>query len=445
MHETISYRNIWRISYPLILGFVAVTVINVTDMAFLGRVSEVAIGASGLGGIYALVFLMAGFGLGIGAQIIMARFHGEGKPEQIGSVFDHLLYLLLGLSGLVLLFHFLFADDILSRIINSPAVLESTLIYSGIRVIGLVPAFIVVGYRCFLTGVSDTRAISYAAGIMAGLNLIFNYLFVFGNCGFPRMEVAGAAYASILSETLSLIYLIFWVRHKRLGVQFNCFHFPRPSFKRITNILRIATPIMVQHVVSLGSWFTFFLIIEGMGERELAVSNVVRSGYSVLMIPLIGIGQATQTLVSKLIGQGGTHLVGVLIKRLLVVSTLGSTVLMLLNLIDPSLLLSVFTNDEMLISECIPVVHVISISILLFAVSMILLSVVSGTGNTLMTLLIESSTLVIYLNFTYRMVHQWHQPLYMVWTSEIVYFSFMALFSGLYLWSGKWKNARVHD
>ena len=445
MHETISYRNIWRISYPLILGFVAVTIINVTDTAFLGRVSEVAIGASGLGGIYVLIMLMAAFGLGIGAQIIMARYHGEEKPDKIGPVFDHLLYLLLSLTGILILFHFLFSEQILARIIESQAILESTLLYTDIRVVGLIPAAIVVGYRCFLTGVSDTRAISYAAGIMAVFNLLFNYLFVFGNWGFPRMEIEGAAYASVLSETISLGYLIIWVRRKRLGVQFNCFHFPTPQLKQVRSIMRIATPVMIQHVVSLGSWMTFFIIIEGMGERELAISNVGRSGYSVLMIPLIGIGQGTQTLVSKLIGQGGTHLVWVLVKRLLIVSVLSSVVLMLLNLINPRLLLAVFTNDTTLISDSIPVVYVISVSIILFAIAMILLSVVSGTGNTLMTLFIEVTTLVIYLNFTYRMVHQWHQPLDMVWTSEIVYFSCMALFSGIYLWSGKWKNAKVHE
>lgn len=445
MHETISYRNIWRISYPLILGFVAVTFINVTDTAFLGRVSEVAIGASGLGGIYVLVMLMAAFGLGVGAQIIMARYHGEDRPEKIGPVFDHLFYLLLVMTSGMILFHFVFAEQILGRVIESAAILKSTIAYTNIRVIGLIPAAVVVGYRCFLTGISDTRAISYAAGIMAILNLLFNYLFVFGNLGFPRMEIEGAGYASVLSESLSLIYLVFWVRKHRLGVQFNCFHFPKPSFIQTKTILRIAAPVIVQNVVSIASWMTFFLIIEGMGERELAISNVARSAYSVLMVPLIGIGQGTQTLVSKLIGQGGTHLVFKLIKRLLMVSVISSVVLMLLNLANPRLLLSVFTNDASLITDSVPVIHVISISIILFAIAMILLSVVSGTGNTFMTLIIEISTLIIYLNFTYRMVHQFHQPLNMVWTSEIVYFTFMALFSGIYLWSGKWKNTKVHE
>ncbi|MCB9185617.1 MAG: MATE family efflux transporter [Flavobacteriales bacterium] len=445
MHETISYRNIWRISYPLILGFVAVTVINVTDTAFLGRVSDVAIGASGLGGIYVLIMLMAAFGLGIGAQIIMARYHGEDKPQKIGPVFDHMIYLLLAMAVGLILFHFTVGRIILERLIDSEAVLYSALVYTDIRVVGLIPAAIMVAYRCFLTGISETRAISYAAGIMAAFNFLFNYLFVFGNLGFPRMEIAGAGYASVLSETLSLMYIIFWVRSNGLGRQFNCFQFPKPSFVQIRSIMRIATPVMIQHVVSLGSWMTFFLIIEGMGERELAISNVVRSGYSVLMIPLIGIGQGTQTLVSKLIGQGGTHLVWTLIRRLLTVSVLSSTVLMLLNLIDPKLLMSVFTNDLELISDCIPVVHVISISIILFAFAMILVSVVSGTGNTLVTMFIEISTLIIYLTFTYRMVHVHHASLQMVWTSEIVYFICMGGFSAIYLWSGKWKNTQVHE
>lgn len=445
MNETISYRTIWNISFPLILGFVAVTIINVTDTAFLGRVSEVAIGASGLGGIYILVMLMAAFGLGIGAQIIMARYHGEGTPKQIGPVFDNMMYLLLLLAGFMILFHFAFAKQLLSRLIASPGILKSTLAYTDIRVIGLIPAAIVVGYRCFLTGISNTRAISYAAGIMAVLNLLFNYLFVFGNWGFPRLEIQGAGYASVLSETFSLIYLMAWVRKKRLGVQFNCFQFLRPSPQQLKTILRIATPVVIQHVASIASWLTFFLIIEGMGQRELAISNVVRSGYSVLMIPLVGIGQATQTLVSKLIGQGGKHLVFKLIKRLVLVSILSSAALMLLNLLNPRLLLTVFTNDITLINESIPVVYVISISIIFFAAATVLLSVVSGTGNTQMTLIIEIITLIIYLNFTYTMVHSWHQPLAMVWTSEIVYFSGMMLFSGMYLWSGKWMNIKVHD
>ncbi|MCB0754342.1 MAG: MATE family efflux transporter [Flavobacteriales bacterium] len=445
MNETISYRNIWRISYPLILSFLATSVINITDTAFMGRISDVALGATGLGGIYFLIFLMTSVGLGIGAQIIMARYHGEGNLPRIGRVFDHLLYLMVFLGFALIGLHFLIGPSILDLVIESDAILDACLEYMDIRSISFLPSFLAVGYRSFLTGVSRTRAISYSSGIMAVLNLIFNYAFVFGNFGCPRMEIEGAAWASVLSETFGLIYLMVWVRYKQLGLEFSAFQFKNPDFAVIRNMLKVGFPIMVQHVVALISWLTFFLMIEGMGERALAISNVVRGAYSILMVPLIGIAQATQTLVSSLIGQGGTELVPKLIKRLVIVCVGSSFVIMALNWIDPQLSLSIFTNDAVLVQESLSIIPIISISILIFALGVVLISVVSGTGNTRITLYIEAGTLVLYLSYLYVVVHGFHASLEMVWTSEFVYFTMISLFSWLYLRTGKWKGTKVHD
>ena len=411
----------------------------------MGRISDVAIGASGLGGIYFLIFLMASLGLGVGAQIIIARFHGEGELNRIGTVFDHLLYLMAILAVGLIAVHFLFGPALLGMVITSPEILASTLDYLAIRAIGFIPAFLVLAYRSFLTGVSITRPISYAAGMTALLNLLFNYLFVFGKMGFPRMEIEGAAYASVLSEAFSLIYLILWVRQKKLGKEFSCFQFAKPAYSEIRSILKIAFPVMIQHVLSLASWLTFFLIIEGMGERPLAVSNVIRSVYSILMIPLIGLSQATQTLVSKVIGEGGTEIVDTLIKRLMIVSVLSSIVMVGLNLINPALTLSIFTNDASLIQDSMAIIPIISASIIIFATATVLLSVVSGTGNTFMTMVIEMSTLAIYLTFTILAVKKFHASLPIVWTSEFVYFICISVFAGIYLYTGKWKNTKVHD
>lgn len=445
MHETISYRNIWRISYPLILSFLATSVINVTDTAFMGRISDVALGATGLGGIYFLIFLMTAVGLGIGAQIIMARYHGEGNLPRIGRVFDNLLYLMVFLGFALIGLHFLIGPTVLDLVIESDNILASCVQYMDIRALSFVPSFLAVGYRSFLTGVSTTRAISYSSGIMAGLNFIFNYALVFGNFGFPRMEIEGAAWASVLSETFGLLYLMVWVRYKKFGLQFSAFQFKNPDFGVIRNMLKVGFPIMVQHVVALISWLTFFLMIEGMGERPLAISNVVRGAYSILMVPLIGIAQATQTLVSNLIGKGGTELVPKLIKRLVIVSVGSSFVMMAVNWINPRLSLAIFTNDLTLVEESLRIIPIISISILIFALGVVLISVVSGTGNTQMTLYIELTTLVLYLAFLYVVAHVIPSSLEIVWTSEFVYFISIAVISGLYLWSGKWKGTKVHD
>ena len=72
---------------------------------------------------------------------------------------------------------------------------------------------------------------------------------------------------------------------------------------------------MLQSFLSLSSWFIFFIIIEKLGERELAISHIIRSIYMVLMIPLFGFSSATNTLVSNLIGQGRSGQVLMLIKK----------------------------------------------------------------------------------------------------------------------------------
>jgi putative MATE family efflux protein len=445
MNETISYRNIWRISYPLILSFLATSIINVTDTAFMGRISDVALGATGLGGIYFLIFLMTAVGLGIGAQIIMARYHGEGNLPRIGRVFDHLIYLMVFLGISMIGLHFLIGTTVLDLVIESDNILEACVDYMDIRALSFVPAFLAVGYRSFLTGVSSTRAISYASGIMAALNVVFNYLLVFGNFGFPRMEIEGAAWASVMSEISGLLFFMIWVRWKRFGLEFSAFQFNNPDFAVIRNMLKIGFPIMIQHVVALTSWLTFFLMIEGMGERALAISNVVRGAYSILMIPMIGIAQATQTLVSNVIGQGGTELVPKLIWRLVVTCVGSSFVIMILNYINPELTLSIFTNDASLVQESLPIIPIISISILIFALGVVLLSVVSGTGNTRTTLFIEVATLVLYLTYLYVVVHVIPSSLEVVWSSEFVYFIFISIFAYGYIRTGKWKNTQVHD
>ncbi len=79
-------RNIWDVSYPIFLSLLAQNVINVTDTAFLGRVGEVELGASAMGGLYYICAFTIAFGFSTGSQIVIGRRNGEGRYDQIGPV-----------------------------------------------------------------------------------------------------------------------------------------------------------------------------------------------------------------------------------------------------------------------------------------------------------------------------------------------------------------------
>ena len=95
-----SNKNIFQITYPIFLTLIAQNIINVTDTAFLGRVSEVALGASAIAGVYYFAIYVVGFGFSQGAQILTGRRNGEHNYDRIGPIFNN------GLIFIILLLNF---------------------------------------------------------------------------------------------------------------------------------------------------------------------------------------------------------------------------------------------------------------------------------------------------------------------------------------------------
>src|ERR1019366_7203684 len=96
-----TYSDILRISLPVMVAGIAQTILGITDTAFLGRVGEVEMDASSIGGVFYFVLMMIGMALGIGSQIMIARKSGEKKENEIGSIFDQSLLLMIIFSFVI--------------------------------------------------------------------------------------------------------------------------------------------------------------------------------------------------------------------------------------------------------------------------------------------------------------------------------------------------------
>lgn len=433
MQQSITYKSIWNISYPIILGGVAQTVVNVTDTAFLGRVSEVALGASAIAGLFYVTVFMLGLGFSIGTQIIVARYDGEKNYKEIGKVLDHSIYFMLPLAVLLFLFLKLATPWLLSYFVKSPEVLQSSIIYIDNRCWGILFAFVGLCIRSFYIGISNTRIVIYSTLISALSNFILNYILVFGKFGFAPMGIAGSALASSISEVISLVFVICYTYFTMDFEKYQLFKFKRFTSERIRSIFIVAAPSMFQTFIAVWSWFVFFLIVEKMGERPLAISNLIRNMYMILMIPLMGFSSATNTLVSNLIGQGRKQDVFLMVKKIAWLSFASTFLIAALNLINPHLVLSIFTNDTKLIEATLSTLYIICGSLLMFSVTAILLSAVSGSGNTLASLIIEVVTIAFYLAATWYVAQVMHLRIELVWCVEYVYFAFMGILSLWYL------------
>ena len=163
----LSAKIIFNITYPVVLTLVVQNIINVTDTAFLGRVGEVALGASAIGGVYFLAIYMLGFGFSQGAQIIIGRRNGEKNYEQIGSVFINGMVFIIALA---ILFFFLSAflnEKIMRYLVSSPQILEASIEYLDWRMWGFFFAFINVMFRGLFVGVTNTSVLTTSAVITA--------------------------------------------------------------------------------------------------------------------------------------------------------------------------------------------------------------------------------------------------------------------------------------
>ena len=163
--------------------------IGMTDTAFLGRVGEIELGASAIAGIYYMVIFMMAFGFSIGAQIMMARRNGERQYNEIGPIFYQGIYFLLVLAVIVFAMSLHFSPHLLKNIISSPNIYEAALSYINWRIFGFFFSFIMVMFRAFFVGTTQTKTLTLNSIVMVLSNVVFNYILIFGKFGSPNWEL----------------------------------------------------------------------------------------------------------------------------------------------------------------------------------------------------------------------------------------------------------------
>ena len=193
----------------------------------------------------------------------------------------------------------------------------------------------------------------------------------------------------------------------------------------------------------MGAWFLFFVFIERMGEHELAISNIIRATYMILMTPIWGFASATNSMVSNLIGQNKIHEVKLLVRKIVNLSLLTTTCIFIVSFISPQWLLRITTSDTTLIDDSMGCYYIIIGAMFLFSVSVILLSAVSGSGNTKAAMVIEFFNIAIYMIYVYLCAVVYKSSIETVWFSEIIYWVMMGILSALYLTTRKWQHQKI--
>lgn len=436
-------KEIWRVTYPIFLGLLAQNVINVTDTAFLGRVGEVALGAAAMGGLLYICVYTIAFGFSVGSQILIARRNGEGNYRAVGPIMWQGTAFSFGMAVCLLILMYFSAAPLIRLLITSDSIYGATYEFFTWRIWGFLFAFVNVMFRGLYIGITRTKVLTMNAVVMALVNVVLDYALVFGELGLPEMGVRGAALASVIAEASSLLFFLLYTYYKVDLKKYGLNRFGQFDLSMVLRILRISCFTMVQYFLAMAIWFVFFMALERLGQRQLAVANIVRSVYVVLLIPVQALSTTANTLVSNLIGAGGSSGVVTLLHKISRMSFLIMVVCVGLCVAFLGSILSVYTNEEALLVESVSALYVVCGAMLIASLANVYFNGISGTGNTQAALVLEVFVQVFYALYIIVVGMVIQASVDVCFTTEVIYYVLMLGSSLIYLKKAKWQNKKI--
>ena len=435
----INNRQILSIALPITLAILIPQINMLTNSIFLGHLGTDALGNAGITGVFYLIFAVAGHGFNNALQTVFSRYAGSGQPDLFKIIFSQGIRIALQFALAGIAFTWLIAPFIMQEVAD-PKHYDAEMNFLKIRILGLPFLYIFQLGNAFLVASLNSRYLMIAFLFETLVNVLLDYLLIFGNWGFPEMGFSGAAVASVLAEFTGMLVLIAVLRFTGLQKKYALPGNLRFNKTFNKEIIRVSLPLVAQYMISVTTWLIFFLLIEGRGIEAKAISNVMRNVFGIAGVFVWAFASTTSAMVSNLMGQQREQEVIKLVKRITLWS-IGLCFVMVgtLNLF-PELFFRLFGQSSAFIEQGIPVIRVVSLGLLLMSVANIWLNAVTGTGKTTINLMIEVVAISLYLLYTYYFMKVNYISLSMAWSNEFVYWSSVFIMSAAYIYTKKWQT-----
>lgn len=296
--------HLLHMALPIALQTLMMTSLNLADTFMVGQLGEVQIGAIALGNQIFFMLMLFQFGVGSGGAVFASQFWGRrdvaGVRRSLG------LSLLFGIGGAVV---FTAAAVGMPALLMSVFTNDQQVIEEGVRYLRVVAASYVftavsLGYTHALRSVGDTRLPMYATGISITLNIVGNYILIFGKLGFPAMGVAGAALSTAIARFLEMAMILVVVYRRQGPVAASIAELVDWSRDFVKRFVGRAGPVVINEIL-WSTGFTMYTVVFGrMGTSYLAAYNISDTVGRLLLVVFISTAQATAVVIGNEIGAG---------------------------------------------------------------------------------------------------------------------------------------------
>jgi MATE family multidrug resistance protein len=301
---TKEFKYNTKLATPVILGMLGHQVVALVDNIMVGQLGSAELAAVSLGNSFMFVAMSLGVGFSTAITPLVAEADGAGDREKGKSSFKHGLFLCMVL-GLALFAAVMFAKPLMYVMKQPPEVVDLAMPYLTLVAASLVPLIIFQGFKQFSDGLSMTRFPMYATIVANLVNVLLNYMFIFGKFGAPALGVVGAAIGTLASRVVMVAYLWYLLSRKEKSRYFvtniKIFTLSKGMLKKLLNL---GFPSAMQMFFEVAI-FTSAVWLSGiLGKNPQAANQIALNLASMTFMVAMGFSVAAMIRVGNQKGLG---------------------------------------------------------------------------------------------------------------------------------------------
>jgi len=465
--DSAVFRRVLTLAFPIILGNLSRVLMNVVDVAMVGRLGAKSLAAVGLGAVLIWTILSIGVAFRTGVQTVTARRYGQKRFSDCGLALNSGLALASIVGVIFSMMGYKMAGVAIRFLIDDPDVIPLAIVYTQWSFVGA--ACITIGYafQGFYNGVERTRIHMEVTIVSNLLNIYLDAGLIFGNArltemlasspvgdisflsvlwspfDFPALGVEGAAIATLCAAVWMIIHYTLRGFTQEFRTNYGTYKggFSRGMLKKE---VEVAAPQGFQEVGVTIVYVLFFKIIGMIGTVEVAATEVVFTLAMASFLPAIGFGVACATLVGKALGEEDPERAAVSMLESVRWSVIFMGTMGILFLLFPRPILLIFTNDREVIEMGLVALRILGVVQFFDAVGMTLWFALSGAGNTLFPAIIDLSlSWGIFLPGSYLLGIVFGYGLIGPWLAFAIYLFLYAICITWKILKGDWKEIEI--
>jgi MATE family multidrug resistance protein len=296
---TSEFKYNWKLAAPVMLGMLGHTFVAFVDNIMVGQLGTAELAAVSLGNSFMFIAMSIGIGFSTAITPLIAEADSSDNLQQARATYKNGLFLCTTL-GIILFLLVFFSKPFMYLMQQPEEVVALAIPYLDLVAVSLIPLIVFQAIKQFSDGMSMTKAPMYATLVANIVNIILNYLLIFGKFGFPEMGIVGAAYGTLVSRVVMVIYL-WWLlyskeRSKRMISNLKFFVLDILMIKKIINLGSLSAMQMFFEVAI----FTSAIWLSGLlGKNPQAANQIALNLSSMTFMVAMGLSVASMIRVGN--------------------------------------------------------------------------------------------------------------------------------------------------